>query len=266
MAFNISRFKSTFEGLGGPAKANLFEVMMTNPKWMNTSTESDKGKFDARTFTMFCSAITFPGVAINTTNYDYVGQLSKIIPSAITTPGPITATFICDSDHHTLRFFHYWIRHVLNYSSAGGIHSEWKEKLPHEVGFRDDYVCDLEIKHFSTDSNPRSYYSAVLQKAYPINVGGVEMAWDGTDTFLTIQVQFAFDDYEYSADKAGHTGSRSTRGAGLLDLLGDVAGFADTVRGTLKSGKPRNIQDAVNKLQRIGNSLDNITDNLPTKG
>jgi len=92
------------------------------------------------------------------------------------------------------------------------------------------------------------------------------LAWDGTDSYLTIQVQFAFDDYEYSADKAGHTGSRSTRGAGLLDLLGDVAGFADTVRGTLKSGKPRNIQDAVNKLQRIGNALDNVNDSIPTKG
>ena len=90
--------------------------------------------------------------------------------------------------------------------------------------------------------------------------------WEGGGEYMTIDVTFAFDNYQYSADKAGHTGSRSTRGAGLLDLLGDVAGFADTVRGTLKSGKPRNIQDAVNKLQRIGNSLDNITDNLPTKG
>jgi hypothetical protein len=43
-----------------------------------------------------------------------------------------------------------------------------------------------------------------------------------------------------------------------------VAGFADTVRGTLKSGKPRSIQDAVNKLQRIGNSLDNVTSNIPS--
>lgn len=266
MAFNISKFKTTFEGLGGPAKANLFEVMMTNPRFLATATEADKGKFDARTFTMFCNAIAFPGVQINTTTYDYVGQLSKIIPSSLNTPGPITATFMCDSDHHTLRFFHYWLRQVLNYSSSGGMHSEYEGKLRHEVGFKDNYVCDLEIKHFSTDSNPKSYYSAKLQNAYPVSVSGIDLAWDGTDTFLTIQVQFAFDEYEYSADKAGHTGSRSIRGAGLLDLLGDVAGFADTVRGTLKSGKPRSIQDAVNKLQRIGNALDNVSDNIPTKG
>lgn len=266
MAFNISKFKSSFESVGGPAKANLFEVTMTQPKWMNGATEKEKGKFDARMFTMFCNKITFPGVNVNTTMYDYVGQMSKTIPSSITNPGPITATFMCDSDHHTIRFFHYWIRHVLNYSAAGGIHGEWHDMLRHEVGFKDDYVSDLQIKHFSTDSNPRSYYAAMLQGAYPTSVGDLELAWEGVEGYMTVDVQFAFDNYQYSDDKAGHTGSRSTRGAGLLDILGDVAGFADTVRGTLKSGKPRSIQDAVNRLQRLGNSLDNLTDNLPTKG
>jgi hypothetical protein len=264
MPFNISKFKSTFEGLGGPARTNLFEVTMTQPKWMQPLSEEEKGRFDARTFTMFCSAVQFPGVGINTTTYDYVGQMSKIIPSNLTNPGPITCTFLCDSDHHTMRFFHLWARHVLNYSAAGGIHSEWKGRLPHEVGFRDDYVADLEIKHYSTDSSARSYYSALLQKAYPIDVSGIALSWEGGSEYMTLDVQFVFDDYTYSADKAGHTGARSTRGAGLLDILGDIAGFADTVRGTLKSGKPRSIQDAVNKLQRIGNSLDNVTSNLPS--
>ena len=263
MPFNISKFKSTFEGFGGPAKTNLFEVTMGQPKWLINAEDEDKGKFGPREFTMFCSAVKFPGVAINTTTYDYVGQLSKIIPSTLTNPGPITCTFICDSDHHTMRFFHLWARHVLNYSASGGVHSEWKNKLRYEVGFKDDYVSDLEIKHYSTDSRANSYYSALLQGAYPTSVGEIALSWEGGGEYMTIDVTFAFDNYEYSADKAGSTGSGSTRGAGLLDIPGDIAGFADTVRGTLKSGKPRSIQDAVNKLQRIGNSLDNVSSNLP---
>jgi hypothetical protein len=43
-----------------------------------------------------------------------------------------------------------------------------------------------------------------------------------------------------------------------LDVLGDIAGFADTVRGTLKGGKPTSIQDAVNRLDRLGNAIDNL--------
>tara|TARA_B110000090_G_C13095591_1_gene336514 strand:+ start:387 stop:593 length:207 start_codon:yes stop_codon:yes gene_type:complete len=67
MPFNISKFKSTFEGFGGPAKTNLFEVTMGQPKWLINAEDEDKGKFGPREFTMFCSAVKFPGVAINTT-------------------------------------------------------------------------------------------------------------------------------------------------------------------------------------------------------
>jgi len=264
MPFNINNFKSTFERLGGPARTNLFEVTMTRPKWMANTTDEDKGLFDERTFTMFCSKIDMPGVNVNTTTYDYVGQTAKTIPGSLVHPGPIKATFICDSDHHTMRFFHFWMRHVINYSAAGGMHSEYNDMLRYEVGFRDDYSCDLEIKHYSTDSRPGSYYSTTLQKAYPKSVSGVSLDWAGGEQFMTIDVEFVFDDYQFSADKAGHTGSRSTRGAGLLDLLGDVAGFVDTVRGTIKSGRPTSIRDAVNKLQRIGNSLDNVSSSIPS--
>lgn len=264
MPFNISKFKTTFDKLGGPARANLFEVRMTRPKWMAKMSAEDLGYFTEREFTMFCKAVSFPGIAVNTTAFDYVGQLSRTVPSALTNPGPITFTFFCDSDHHTLRFFHMWMRHVLNYSAKGGAHAEWEGKLRHEVGFKSNYDCDLEIRHYSTDSRERSYYTAVLQGAFPISVSPLSLAWETNDSFLTLDVQFAFDNYEFGDDKAGNTGARSTRGAGLLDLLGDIAGFADTVRGTLKAGKPRSIQDAVNRIQRIGRSLDNVSDNIPS--
>ena len=67
---------------------------------------------------------------------------------------------------------------------------------------------------------------------------------------------------EFSSDKTGNTGDRSQRGGGLLDILGDIAGFADTVRGTIKSGRPTSIQDAVNRLNRLGNAIDNLGDNI----
>ena len=94
--------------------------------------------------------------------------------------------------------------------------------------------------------------------AFPISVSDIKLDWSDNDSFLTADVQFAFEDFKFNDDKAGNTGDRSSRGSGLLDVLGDIAGFADTVRGTLKAGKPRTIQDAVNRLQRLGNAVDNL--------
>lgn len=258
MAFNISKFKSSFERFGGPARANLFQVMMAAPPWYIQESETDKGLFTPREFTMFCYKANLPNVAINTSDIDYVGQLPLKQPTSITNPGPITMSFFCDSDHHTLRFFHKWIRHVANYSKAGGQFAEWKGRLPGEVGFKDGYVSDMEVRHYSTDSRESSYYSSKLLRAFPINVGDVALDWSQNDSFLSVDVQFAFDDFTFLDDKAGNTGDRSSRGSGLLDVLGDIAGFADTVRGTLKAGKPRSIQDAVNRLQRLGNAVDNL--------
>jgi len=262
MAFNISKFKTSFERFGGPARANLFQVEMSAPQWYLR--EPDKGLFTPREFTMFCSKANFPGVAVNTSTVDHVGQLPRTIASSVTNPGPLTFTFMCDSDHHTLRFFHRWIRHVGNYAKVASPYEEWEGRLPGEVGFPKGnygYVSDLEIKHYSTDSRTNSFYSAQLIDAFPISVGELQLSWDSNDSFLTVDVQFAFNDYHFNDDKAGNTGDRSSRGAGLLDVLGDIAGFADTVRGTLKAGKPRSIQDAVNRLQRLGNAVDNLGGN-----
>lgn len=257
MSFNVSKFKSSFERMGGPARANLFEVTRS------TNSEIPVNPFfGINEFKYFCTGITFPGIAVNTASVDYIGQLTKLYPTGVTNPGPVTAKFLVDSDHNVLTFFHNWMRAVVNFSKTDGAAAEFKEKLPHEVGFKDDYCCDLIIKHFTTDSFPNSFYEATLLRAYPIEVSGLELGWAQNDSFLEIDVKFALDDFRFSGDKTGNTADRSKRGGGLLDILGDVAGFADTVRGTIKSGRPRTIQDAVNRLNRLSNSFGNLSDNI----
>jgi len=268
MSFNISKFKASMDRFGGPARTDLFEVRISPPLWYQKLTDEKVSDFTMREFSLFCSGVSFPGVDINTGTFDYIGQLSRAVPNSVTNPGPVTCTFYCDSDHNTVRFFHRWMREVMNFSSAGGMFGEdgtddGMGRLKGESGLRDNYKCDMEIRHYSTQSDPGVYYAANLETAFPIKVSPIALSWDAATTPATISVDFAFEDYKFSADKAGSTGARSTRGGGLLDLLGDLAGFADTVRGTLKAGKPRSIQDAVNRLQRLGNAVDNVSDNIP---
>ena len=255
MAFNISKFKSTFERLGGAARPNLFEVTMTNPKRSHSN-----GYFGTREFSMFCTNVSIPGVIINEVTADYVGQMAKSFPQNVTNPGPIVCTFMVDSEHHALTFFHNWIREVANFSKKNGAFAEYGSKLPHEVGFKSNYSCDLGIKHYSTSGKFFDFYEATCIKAFPTQVSPISLGWDDNDSFMTVDVSFSIEDIYFSGDKRASPGSG--RGAGLLDILGDVAGFADTVRGVLKDGRPQNIQDAINKLNRVGDSFGSLSDNI----
>lgn len=259
MPFNISEFKSQFDRYGGPAVSNLFSVQVTLPEVLRQRMKVDAEKaFDtSHTFTFFCHKIDIPAIGINSSEVAYTGQMKKKHPTRVQNPGPMTGSFFVDSDHHVLRFFHAWAQNIVNYNKDNNALAEVDGKLPHEVGFKKDFACEMVIKHYSTDSYPDVYYETKLQGVWPVSIGSLSLDWS-TKTVLSLDVQFTITDMSFDGAKSGRTNSRLSRAGGLLDILGDIAGFGDAVRGTLKSGKPTSIQDAINKLDRLGNAFGKI--------
>ena len=254
MPFDINRFKSTLDRLGGPARDNLFEVSITR---RDTTSE----KFDPlKDFTFLCSAVTVPGISIQTATYEPVGRLATQFPTTISNDG-VSAVVMVDSDHEVLRFFHAWAQSVVNYSVKGGSFSAIGEgddsQLPYEVGFKDEYSCNMTIKHYSTESFKDKYYEIQLENVWPVALGDLDLAWNNNDSNLIMSVGFEYSNITFSGEKTGTL--NQSRGGGFLDMLGDLANFGDTVRSTLRSGKPRSIQDAVNKLTRVRNSFDRLS-------
>lgn len=266
MAFNISNFKSTFDKYGGPARPSLFEVIITKNFQENNS------KIDpVREFSFFCKSVNFPGMTAELAAMDAVGQMQKQFPTRLTNE-TINAIFMVDSDHQILSFFHNWFQRVINYSTEGGMYSavnyengggseiERLGRLPYEVGYKDDYSCRMIIRHYSTESLPGEngkYYEVILENAFPANIGDMDLAWETNDSFLTLPVGFRYDHIYYSSARAGNPSQRIN--GGFLETLSDLAGFADTLRQTVRQGKITSIQDAVNRLSRIRNSYDNIS-------
>lgn len=260
MAFNISRFKSTLDKYGGPARSSLFEVTVS--KYPETNSSIDP----ISEFSFFCKSANFPGIQLETQQMSAVGQLATTFPHTLT-PSPFNAIFLVDSDHQILSFFHNWIQRVLNFSTRGGSFSAIDTDsysgglLPYEVGYKDEYACRVTMRHHSTDSVGDKYYEVVLDNCYPFQIGELDMAWEQNDSFLTLPVSFAYDRIHFSSDRAG---TPSARSKGTLEALADIAGFADVVKQTIKSGRPTSIQDAVNRLNRVRNSFDNITSSFPS--
>lgn len=261
MAFNISQFKSTIDRMGGVAHSSLFEVRISG-EILNSVLDNPKDEkrvFTERELTFFCKSVNVPGMALTTMPYEPVGQLPRVFPKKLQN-NPVAAIFMVDSDHHVLRFFHRWMQTIVNYGTkSGGEFSEVDGKLPYEVGYKKNYGCRLVIRHYSNESDVEKYYEMIFDRAFPTAIGDLNFAWENNDQYLTLPISFSYDRIEFSGEKTGTSSSRFSRGRSLLDTLGAVAGFADVVEQTFKSGKPRSIQDAINRLTRVRNSFDNIS-------
>lgn len=263
MSFSISKFKTTMDKFGGPARSNLFEVTVN--KYGETNSAIDP----KNEFSFFCNRVNMPGIGVETGVMSNVAQLPTTFPLSMTS-APFTATFLVDSNHEILAFFHNWIQRVMNYSTASGpygaIDAEGDNvgQLPYELGYKDDYACRVAIKHYSTEtfSKDDRYYEVVLDNCWPYQISDLSLDWAQNDNFLTMDVTFAYDRIHYSGDRMGNPSQRLK--GGILDTLSDLANLVDVTKQTLSSGKPKSIQDAVNKLNRLKNSFDNI-EGIPSK-
>jgi len=250
MAFNISNFKSTLDKFGGPARASLFEVTISKSNEENSAINAQ------RELQFFCQTASLPGINIENAAFTAVSQLPTQFPMTMTST-PIALTFMVDSDHQVLTFFHNWIQRVLNYSTKGGAFGAIDEQYPYELGYKDDYACRMSIKHYSTESQGDKYYEVVLDNIYPYAVSDLELAWASNDSYLTVSVNFAYDRIWYSGDKTGIPSQRSK--GGLLETLSNLAGLVDVLKQTKDLGKPRSIQDPVNRLNRVRNSYEKLS-------
>lgn len=296
MAFNITNFKSTIDSFGGVARSSLFEVRVfappapvdqppaqpeVNEADNNAPPEADAPQappgeqqtfkvttyrkkerkktpqFTERELSFFCKSASIPGITFNTITFDAVGQFPKQFPTTMVN-APFSAIFMVDSDHEVLKYFHTWMQSVLNYNAEDSF-KETEEKLPFEVGYKDEYSRTLEVRHYSTESRIKKYYEVMFYKAFPIAIGDLELSWENNDSYLTLAVTFAYDRISYSAEKSGVPSSRFSRGRNLLATLGAIAGFSSVVQQTFKAGTPTSIQDAINRLTRVRSSYDNIS-------
>jgi len=262
MAFNISTFKAQMDRRGGPARGSLFEVIIT-PLDNGVNEQGKRVKADTREFTFFCNSANIPGISINVMPYAAVAQLPVNFPTQVLNQ-PFNATFMVDSDHSVLNFFHNWSQKVVNHgSSIPDTFSQVDGKLPYEFGYKDEYSTSVTIRHYSTESLDNKYYEVKMEKVYPITIGDLDLAWESNDSFLTLPVGFTYDKISYSGMKAGSLNSSISRGNGLLDRLGAVAGFGSVLKQTIEQGvKFDTIQDAINRISRVRNSFDNISNRI----
>lgn len=247
MAFRLSEFKSQMDFFGGPARGSLFEVQIFGAPGTSRA--------NSRDLTFFCKNATIPGMVFNAAQAEYVGQLRRFMPQTWN-PEPVQAIFMLDSDHQVLSFFHSWAQQIVNYSTAAGPFAEVGGKLPFEVGYKDSYSCRIVIRQYSTNyEQSGTYYEVILDNAFPIQIGDVDLAWENNDSYSVLPISFQYDAIEFTGEQIGSPTARFGRGNGILGLLNAVGSFGQLIGQDLV---PRSVQEAVNKYTRTKNSFDRI--------
>jgi hypothetical protein len=194
-------------------------------------------------------------MVISAAENQQVAQFRRMQPTGFSSE-PVQTLFMLDSDMQVASFFHSWIQNVVNYSTAAGPFSEVNGKLPFEVGYKEEYACRVIIRHYSTHYETSGvFYEVILENAFPILVGDIDLAWENNDQYSVLPVQFQYDGIQVTGEKIGNPFARFGRGNGVLGLLNAVGNFGQLIGQNLV---PQNVQDAVNKFTRVNNFLDRL--------
>jgi hypothetical protein len=182
-------------------------------------------------------------------------DIPQAMPINLNTPS-INATFMLDSEHRVLSFFHSWMQEIINYNAMNGLLSAVNgDHMPFEIGYKDDYSCILNIVHYKTNAtgdNIEEGYEYRFEDVYPTEIGGQTLSWAASDSFATMTVNFTASKYSFTAAQPGQLLSSNSRGNGYLDFFNSVGFRGQT---TQQRNLPRSVQDAINTFTTVRNDF-----------
>ena len=206
MVFKLSEFKSSLNNYG-VARTNTYEVIITPPilnnyfqlSVNNTSVE------DLRQLALRCSSVQLPELDLLTLPY-----YSKVVGVAenrvigLNQFKIIPMEFIVDADMKSVNFFQNWLQFIVNYSAGNNFQAVNGNQLPYEVSYINDYAGTVDINVYpggmqgypGEDGTNTKFQPYRLVKAFPVNMGNIQLRWDNTDAAATMILPVGFS---YSA-------------------------------------------------------------------
>lgn len=258
--FSVNEFKSMMNKYGGPARSNLFTLQL-GPG----TKDGRKSEFIPKSELMFlCQEVSVPPVNIGVGSYRANSiDIAQSIPLSLTTP-QINATFMLDSDHRVISFFHSWMQEIINYdNSLGRMAVLPGDHMPYEIGYKSDYACNLYINHFKTDStgNVEDGYKYTYYNAFPTEVSGKTLSWGLNDSIATVSISFTASGYKFDASQPGIISVASSRGLSPIEFINSVGYRGQTVQQSLL---PTGIQDAINTFTSVTNDFRSLNSTFRT--
>jgi len=163
---------------------------------------SKKIRDNVENMTFLCSSAALPGVQIITSDHrrQNMGTFDRRPFGVQVTDIPLT--FMLDQRGTIQDLFRSWTNDIINYSYNKGEHGmDNSGKGLFEVGYKEDYACEIEI--YCLDVRQKNIITYHLYEAFPMQIGDVTAAWSETDSFGVLPVQFTFRTYDIKIEEIG---------------------------------------------------------------
>lgn len=187
MAFKIQDIVSAMNKRGGLTRPSHFVVTITPPK-------SFSAAGFARDAMFFCDTANLPGM-----NYSSMEAKPLGYGTAETRPldnkfNDVTCTFMVDSNGSVFNFFHKWVCLIQNFGKDTTGNQYGSGLAYGEFAYPDEYEGTVDITHYDVTS--KEVISYKLIRAFPIQVGDIQVGWEQNDSITRLPVVFAYNNWD----------------------------------------------------------------------
>lgn len=185
----------------------------------------------------FCHSAELPGESTATVSQKIYGVTEKF--SVMTGYNDITLSFYTyGSEVENIRkMFLSWITFITGRGESFKINGNVTQNTTYNVKYKSEYTKDIVITQYSIDGKP--LLKVKLFGAFPVSINQVPLAWSAQNQAQSLNVTFAYTEYEYEFLYV-ESQAQYSRGP-LGELLGtaiQTAATINTITGAFKSGNP----------------------------
>lgn len=252
MAFNVADFSAALSK-HGVAVNNLFLARFSAPKSLSAGS-GKRDNMNLRDIPFFCRSAQLPDLEVNVTDIKTQGHGISQKRATAMENGTIPVVFMVDSKFAIKKLFHQWNQSIINHGNGGGsMEVNPDGRKLYEYNYHDDYTSTLEVVVYSYNQEEITY-NYKFNNAFPVSVGGVQVAWENGAEVMTITVNFAFDSFTVDGGTDGNVQGLDG-GTGILGFLSSINSVAQQVK-SLRA--PRDIQDLITQTNNVGRLLDTL--------
>jgi hypothetical protein len=250
MAFNISEFQGQVNKRG-LAVSNLFLTRITFPGALGAALEQH---MNSREIPFYCRSVQLPDFEVGLQEVRHQGYGMAHKRAVGMSYQTIPMVFMVDANFGIKKLFHRWNQGMINHGNGGSAMEMLNGRRIYEHNYHEDYAGTVEIQVYSWNQENITY-TYKLNGAFPVSIGGIQVAWENNAEVMTITVNMAYDSLTVDGADSGKVTGLAGSGNGILGFLSSLNTIAQAV-GQIR--KPRGIQDLIVQTNNIGTILNNL--------
>ena len=187
---------------------------------------------DNQSLSYLCHSAELPGEATATVTQKIYGVTEKF--PVMSSYNDITLSFYTRGSKKEIvrSFFLKWLAFITGRSEILGSGS-----TTYNVKYKEKYVTDIVITHYAITGD--ALVKVKLIDAFPIAINQVPLSWSAQNQAQSLNVSFAYTEYEYQFISVENTGKYSRGPIGELIGLGiKTAATINSIKGAIDSGNP----------------------------